>query len=432
MAEVQRFALGRIRGPERPEKWRFELVPLTAPDPSKRRSLAQYITMPQPFDQGNEGSCTANSGCLVAQMCAAIDGNMVPVLSRSWMYYQERLLINTFPQDSGADVIDEFDVDSQDGNIADSVWPYDANPSERPPAAAANATRYKTVAAYQPISANAFRDGILTALDNLQPVAIGFAFFNGWFADYANGVLTQAGMDSVAGGHAVTIKGWAPPSAALPNGGYLCQNSWGATSRAPTQHHPDAKAGDFIFPADLFAMASVGAEADAAVPLASPATLSVAVTGPASATVGQPVAFAATVKGAPSGSVLTYAWDFGDGSFATMSNVMTISHTYQAAGTDAVMCTVTVPTTGATAKSAPVSVTVLGVPTPPPPSGARAIVDKELVREVGVLSALAGDPQYGRYYDYAARVLHEWTQPNVDGLLAGAADHRMSPPPVPR
>lgn len=362
------YGTGFRRGPERPEKWRLELRAPAAVDRTKVRSLAAYVLQP-PFDQGNEGSCTANSGCLMAMACATIDGTPVPVLSRSWMYYRERAILATLPNDSGADVIDEFDVDSQDGNIADSAWPYDANPAEAPPADAAGAMRYKNVAAYQPIATGTQTtiDAILAALDNVQPVAIGLYWDDSYTAAYEQGAVVTISMaNSMQEGHALTIKGWAPPSSAYPNGVLIAQGSWGTVSPADTAIWADAKAGDHYIDAGLFvASGPLGLIVNtiyAGVPMTAPAVLSLAIQAPSSILAGNAAAFAATVTGAPAGTVVDYAWDFGDGSTGAGA---TISHVYGAPGTFAVSCVASVATTGATA-SASVAVSVGANPTPPP------------------------------------------------------------------
>jgi hypothetical protein len=433
MAE-QRFSLGWRRGSERPERWRMQLIPATTPDVTKPRSLAHAITVL--FDQQAEGSCTANAGCLAAMMIASLEGTPVPTLSRSWMYYQERVILGSFPQDSGADVIDEYDVDSTTGNIADSVWPYDANPSEKPPANAANAQKYKPVAAYQPIAASDFRDGILTALDNNQPVTIGFSFFEGWMTSWTQtGILDAASMDYVAGGHAVTILGWVPPGGKFPQGAYLIQNSWGATSPNNTAIHPDCTPGRGFIPADVFAMASVGAEADAVVGNVTPAVLSVTVTAPASAAAGQPSAWSAAVTGAPNGSVLTYAWTFSDGGHASGQNV---SYTPIGGITSLVgTCTASVATTGASATG---SASVVVQPTPPPgpgptPTGpSQAQIDAVFTAWQQEIQAM--EPQYTG--DQCAELQLQYglqtaagLKQNIDALYTSTQAREWTPVPKP-
>jgi hypothetical protein len=352
------YHLGVTRHPDRnPRRHLLRLIPPAIPDYTKVRSLQKFNLMPQPFDQGQEGSCTANSGALVAQICDGVMGLTAPrIYSREWLYYIEREYMGTLPKDSGADVVDEVDAPEKYGGlIVDSVWAYDAKPAEKPPSAASTAAKYTPVAAYQPIAASDFLDGILTALDNNQPVAIGVNWYKGWFTDFENlGYLTAASMDEVDGGHALVIKGYVPPCATFPKGAYAVQNSWGTTSPANASLWADSKAGDVLVPVEIFAEPAAGADAYAAVPYSSPATLSVAIYTPTDVTVGQAAAFSASVIGLPTGSVVAWRWDFGDGGAASTANA---AHVFAQAGSYAVTCTASVATTGATATaSAAISV----------------------------------------------------------------------------
>ena len=431
MGTPQRFSLGWRRGPSRGERWALELIPQTTPDVTKQRSLAQYVATL--FDQGAAGSCTANAGCLSAMIAAAVEGTPTPVLSRLWMYYYERQIIGTFPQDSGADVIDEYDVDSQDGNVADSLWPYDASKiTETPPAAASSAQKYKTVAAYQPISASNFRDGILTALDNNQPVTIGLNWFEGWMTSWSqSGILAAASMDYVAGGHAVTIIGWVPPGVHFAQGAYLFQNSWGATSPNNTGIHSDATSGRGFIPAEVFAMSSVGGEADAVVGIASPATLSVTITSPASATIGQPSAWSAAVTGLPAGSIAVYTWTFPT---ATLTG-QNVSYTPTAAGLMNVSCRVSVQSTGAGA-SATASITVQPAPTPTPVIVTQAAVDAVFAQVETALTAML--PQYQAdqgatdQINYGVAVLQYTQKQGVDPLYLNSKAQFVGALPKPQ
>lgn len=430
------YKLGWRKGPERPEKWRYRLVPPTTPDYTKPRSLAKYATVL--FDQGAIGSCTANAGCLAAMMVAAIGGAPVPVLSRMWKYYQERQEIHTFPEDSGADIVDEYDTDKAPGEIADSVWPYDANPSETPPAATQTAQVFHPIAGWQPIAASDFRDGILTALDNNQPVSIGLNVWNGWETDWDQiGIWNQAGMNGgIAGGHAVLIIGWVPPNAEFPQGGYLFQNSWNATSPDNTKIHPDCTSGRGILDAATFALSQVSGEANAVVGANQPAILSLAVTGPKSVQVGAASAFSAALTGLPADSVVGYTWDFGDGTPAATASA-TASHTYSAAGSYTVTCTASVQTTGAKA-SATLAVSV-AAPQPPQPGPAPSClteVDAAYTQQISAAQAAAkaGDQLVTVGWNSACAYVLAWSKTQTDTDLssgmAGARVPKLPPPPT--
>ena len=425
------YHLGFRRGKEHPEKWRFELKASGAVDRTKVRSLRRFYMQP-PFDQGNEGSCTANSGCLAAQACNTIDNGPIQIYSRSFMYWYERIILGTQGQDSGADVIDEFDVDSQYGNILDAVWVYDANPSEQPPAGAATATKYKTVAAYQPISAGtqATIDSILTALDNNQPVVIGLDWSDAFTTAYDDGAIVTPSMFQYMGeGHALTIVGWAPPSTSHPNGVFIEQGSWGIASpagSAQTALWSDAMPGDHYFDASLFTAmdkstgSPIVSDIFAAVPMTAPATLSSVITPPVNIVAGSGGGFADVVTGAPTGTNLTYVWSWGDGTPADNSQGVTASHTFAVAGNYTVSATATNPLTRATT-TASVAISVVAA-TPIPTPSLKAKVDAAEASLEAVLAGYAKQyPRNASIYNYTISVV-QWDQTNqLDPILSGTA-----------
>jgi hypothetical protein len=424
------YGTGFRRGRERPEKWALELRAPAAVDRSRPRSLARFFLQP-PFDQGGEGSCTANSGCLVAMACAAVDGVTVPVLSRSWMYYRERQILGTFPADSGADVIDEFDVDSRDGNIAEDVWPYDANPGETPPAAAVSAQRYRSVAAYQPIAAGAEStiDAILTALDNNQPVPIGLAWCDAFTAAYEAGRPIAPAMYAEQNeGHAITIKLYTPPTPAYPLGIFTAQGSWGPVSPPEPSIHPDSRAGDHYIDARLLLATAGGrpivSDLYAAVPMASPATLTLTLSGPKSVQAGQAAAFSATLVGLPPGSDVAYAWDFGDGTPAeSTSGGATASHVYARSGNYTVTGTASVASTGAKA-SATLAIAVTPAPAPP----CRTQTDAAYGAQLAAVAAAQkqGDQLVTVAWLQAVACVLTWSRQQTDAALSDSPSMAVS------
>ena len=242
------FTLGALRRPPDPREWAFELKPPTAVDRTKPRSLAGYFPA-APFDQGSIGSCTANSSVAVQMACASIAGQTPVMLSREELYYDERTDEGTFPQDAGAYPADSFDsVLKRGGIVAETIWPYDGNAAEQPPAALAKARKYLYISGHQPLAGANFVDGTIAALDGRQPLIVAFAFYQEFFTEFAQTALLSASPSGQpVGGHQIAIWGWTPAQGGL----FCCRNSWGATSPARTDLHPDAKAGDIFLPAAL-------------------------------------------------------------------------------------------------------------------------------------------------------------------------------------
>ena len=365
------YRLGRRRGADNPKQWRYQLIPTQAPDPSVVRSLAKL--WPEDFDQGDRGACTSNAGVSVQLYCGAYEGvpMPVPVLSRVDLYYWERVADGDCAAgqpcpDDGATVSDSIDVSIKKGGLVlEPIWPYtDADIDGVPPAADATAPRTNYIKLHQPISLasgwQAVRDAALTALDADHALVLGMNWYEGFFADYEqNGLLARHAGDSIAGGHEIAIKGAAIPSAthSLPNGGAVCQNSWGPTSPVRTDLWPDSRAGDVIIPWEMFDGLIVD-ELRSVVPLSAQPVLSVTITGPLSAVVGASETFVAAVAGVPPGEQATVTGDFGDGA---SGSGLTVSHRYATAGSVAVVATATL---GQTHARSQITVTVAPVPVP--------------------------------------------------------------------
>ncbi len=260
------FALGSNRRPPDPREWAYQLTPPMVVDRTKPRSLAQYF--PACFDQGAEGSCTANSSIAVQMACATIAGVAPVTLSREDLYYLERVKEGTFPQDAGAYTADSFDCVLSNGGLpAESDWAYDQNPAEKPPAGLAGKPVHLYITGHQPLAGANFIDGTIAALDNKQPLVLAFSFYQEFFGQYQQtGVLSGSPKGQPVGGHQIAVKGWVPAQGGL----IWCQNSWGATSPARTDLHPEAKAGDIFLPIALL-QSGVVDEIRAAVGIATPA-----------------------------------------------------------------------------------------------------------------------------------------------------------------
>ena len=80
--------------------------------------------MPPVYDQGQLGSCTANSlaGAFQFDLMKQKLPNFNP--SRLFIYYNERALEHTIPVDSGAALTDGITVLNTQGVCPETVWPY--------------------------------------------------------------------------------------------------------------------------------------------------------------------------------------------------------------------------------------------------------------------------------------------------------------------
>ena len=84
---------------------------------------------PDVYDQGQLGSCTANSiaGALeFDQMKQKLRDVFIP--SRLFIYYNERAMENTINDDSGAMIRDGIKSVAKQGVCPETMWPYDPTP----------------------------------------------------------------------------------------------------------------------------------------------------------------------------------------------------------------------------------------------------------------------------------------------------------------
>ncbi len=194
---------------------------------------------PPVYDQGNQGSCTANAGCAARSM---LEGDPGLYLSRAFQYYMERTLEGTADQDSGASMKGVILSLKRFGVCLDADMPYNPGDYKTPPTEQAikNALGYK-------ISGGELLQGLVAIQTALamrgQPVLLGMQVYSSMESKLVakTGVLPMpGGRDAVLGSHAVLAVGYLPalPStagAAKPakkvsrSAGYLVvRNSWGA------------------------------------------------------------------------------------------------------------------------------------------------------------------------------------------------------------
>jgi hypothetical protein len=83
--------------------------------------------MPSVYDQGYLGSCTANAVAGAFEYEQKRQGLTDFNPARLFIYYEERRMINTLNEDSGAFIRDGLKVVNHLGAPHESLWPYDIN-----------------------------------------------------------------------------------------------------------------------------------------------------------------------------------------------------------------------------------------------------------------------------------------------------------------
>jgi C1A family cysteine protease len=190
--------------------------------------------MPDIYDQGHLGSCTANAICgayMYDYLATHTDRNFDP--SRLFLYYNERVIENSVEYDAGASIRDGMKVINSIGLCPEKDYPYLINHFRERPSdqAYTDAMKHKCIS-YESVDIDL--DTVKYALLNSGPVVFGFAVPSS-FEELS---IAQTGFmknpeinESIIGGHAVVICGY-DDTLVGPDGsrGYLLvRNSWGTT-----------------------------------------------------------------------------------------------------------------------------------------------------------------------------------------------------------
>lgn len=183
----------------------FSLKPLASiklPSSVDIRNLCPPI-----YDQGQQGSCTANAGCAARTMLA---GDPLLYLSRAFLYYQERVIEGTINQDSGASMRSVCAAAKTVGICEDYLMPYNdkdylTKPSDE---AIENAFKYK-IKSYRSLSS--LEDIKKSLALNQKPVLLGMTVFESMESEEVakTGQLPMPKSDEKElGGHAVLVVGY--------------------------------------------------------------------------------------------------------------------------------------------------------------------------------------------------------------------------------
>jgi C1A family cysteine protease len=199
-------------------------APLTA-----LRALPTKIDLrpkcPPVLNQGNLGSCTANSissAHLFEQMKQKAAAPFQP--SRLFIYYNERSMEGTISSDAGAQIRDGFKSIANQGVCAETTWPYDISKfAAKPPAAA-----YKEAMNHQAVSYSRVQQTLgqmKGCLADGYPFVYGFTVYESFESDAVaktGKVPLPSQGEKVLGGHAVMAVGFDDSKQA-----FITQNSWG-------------------------------------------------------------------------------------------------------------------------------------------------------------------------------------------------------------
>lgn len=187
---------------------------------------------PQPYDQGELGSCTANAVAAAVQFARRKQEKPLDFLpSRLFIYYNERAVMGTVGEDSGAQLRDGMKVVAKLGVCPEasvpptpSDWPYDIPKfTRRPRAACFGFGQDNQVLVYRrvPQSLTPMRACLAAGF----PFVFGFAVYEGFESPEVarTGVAElPRGDEGLLGGHAVVAVGYDDATQR-----FLVRNSWG-------------------------------------------------------------------------------------------------------------------------------------------------------------------------------------------------------------
>jgi len=174
-------------------------------------------------DQGQLGSCTANSLVGALEYLENKDGVALVDLSRLFIYYNERAIEGTVDQDSGAFIRDGIKSLAKQGVCPEDDWPYKIARFAKKPSASC----YRTAKKHRIIS---YRR--INTVDEMRScLADGFAFVFGFtvYESFESQEVAKSGVvdlpapkEKVVGGHAVMGAGYNDSKKR-----FLVRNSWG-------------------------------------------------------------------------------------------------------------------------------------------------------------------------------------------------------------
>lgn len=212
--------------------------------------------LPPVFTQGQLGSCTANAICAAFWFDMHKQGEDPTLLSRLFVYYNERKDQGTIPYDSGASIRESVKAVATYGVCPEALWAYTVSKfTTTPPsvcyeaASKEKALRYTRVALTMGSTSWRMTRPFRIALAAGYPVTIGFSVYESFESATTarTGIVTlpEPG-EQFMGGHAVVVCGYGQKP-----GYYLLRNSWG----------PEwGVGGYFYFPAAYLANPSLAAD----------------------------------------------------------------------------------------------------------------------------------------------------------------------------
>lgn len=181
--------------------------------------------MPPIYDQGNLGSCTANSVAGAAEFLLKKEKKSDFMPSRLFIYYNERMIEGTINQDSGAALRDGVKVLNKYGVCDELIWPYKISKFKNKP----TNTCYTKALLNEAVSYSRITNSVN---DMKSCLAQGYPFMFGFtvYDSFESAAVAKTGIvpmpsktEKVLGGHAVLAVGYDDSKQ-----WFIVRNSWGS------------------------------------------------------------------------------------------------------------------------------------------------------------------------------------------------------------
>jgi C1A family cysteine protease len=197
------------------------LAKKVAPTPKLPMSSDLRNRCPPVYDQGELGSCTAQAlACIFA-----VKSGRTFAPSRLFIYYNERVMLGTVMEDSGAYLSDGITSLKTTGTCSEKTWPYIISRFTTKPTQACYNEALKNMALAAtnvPQEARAMKTCLAAGL----PFVVGINVYESFLtpAVDATGIVPMPNKrtESLLGGHAVTCVGYNERTQM-----WLMRNSWG-------------------------------------------------------------------------------------------------------------------------------------------------------------------------------------------------------------
>lgn len=177
------------------------------------------------YNQGQLGSCTANSISMAFDFNRIGEGQKPITPSRLFIYYNERAMEGTISQDAGAEIRNGIKSVAKTGVCSEKIWPYAVRKYKtKPPTKAFNDATNNTLKEYLRLD-----NTKLAVLKSCLAEGFGFVFGFAVYESFESDVVAKTGMmpmpkktEKNFGGHAVFCVGYDDSKQR-----FIVRNSWG-------------------------------------------------------------------------------------------------------------------------------------------------------------------------------------------------------------